>query len=204
MTKSNGLSTATTAGIILAAGTASRMGNDKLLLPFKGIPLVQHVVNAARNSHLSSVTVVLPEHSRLEEHLSLTGCTVAYSINRKDGQAESLKTGLKNIPPQMQGVMVLLGDLPLIRTATINHLLTVFSDSPDHWIIPRHQAIRGNPVTIPSSYFTKILNLSGDTGARPLLTLPDTPKRMVELDDVGPFFDIDTPQQYAMLLNNYE
>lgn len=180
------------------------MGNNKLLLPFKGMPLVQHVVTAARHSHLSSVTVVLPENSELEKKLVLTGCTVAHSINRKDGQAESLKTGLQNIPKHVQGVMVLLGDLPLITTATINHLLAVFSDHPDHWIIPTHQAIRGNPVTIPSSYITRMLTLRGDTGARPLLALSDTPKHMVEVDDVGPFFDIDTPQQYEMLLNNYE
>jgi len=192
------------AGIILAAGTASRMGRDKLLLPFKGIPLVQHVLNTARASRLTSVTVVLPEDSLLEERLSHTGCIIAHSLYRHEGQAESLKAGLRSIPQQAQGAMILLGDLPLLTAETINTLITASAEKPDHWIIPMQQGRRGNPVIIPSSSFEKVLTLAGDTGARPLLSLPDTLKHTVELTETGPFFDIDTPQQYETLLSNYE
>ena len=78
-------------GIILAAGQASRMGRDKLSLPFRGLPLLQHIVNAARLSSLNDVTVVLPKKSGLEKILDLTGRSVVTSTKRELGQAESLQ-----------------------------------------------------------------------------------------------------------------
>ncbi|SIO28982.1 nucleotidyltransferase family protein [Halodesulfovibrio marinisediminis] len=191
-------------GIILAAGTSTRMGRDKLSLPFRGKPIVQHVIDAARNSILETVTIVLPEQSDLEPLLDLDNCKIIYSTERAKGQAESLKAGISSAKSHAQGAMVLLGDLPLISPEVINHLIWAFSQEPHNWVIPMQEGMRGNPITIPSQWFDKVMELEGDTGARPLLATPRLPLRLVKVNEIGPFIDVDTEQQYQMLLNRYD
>lgn len=191
-------------GIILAAGTSTRMGRDKLSLPFRGKPIVQHVIDAARDSLLETVTVVLPEQSELEDLLDLNGCEIVYSKERTKGQAESLKTGISSVKNHAQGAMALLGDLPLITPGVINHLVWAFSQEPHNWVIPMQEGMRGNPITIPSQWFDNVMELQGDIGARALLATPRLPIRLVKINEIGPFIDVDTEQQYQMLLKRYD
>ncbi len=191
-------------GVILAAGQATRMGRDKLSLPFRGMPMLQHVINAARQSSLSDVTVVLPYDSKLERAIDLTDCEIVTCHHRELGQAESLQAGLRNIMDRADGCMTLLGDQPLITTETIDRLVWAFSQDPANWVIPMQEDMRGNPITFPSAWFEKVFELEGDTGARPLLASPGVALRLVRINEVGPFIDIDTEFQYNRLLENYE
>ena len=180
------------------------MGRDKLSLPFRGLPLLQHIVNAARLSSLNDVTVVLPKKSGLEKILDLTGCSVVTSTKRELGQAESLQTGLRNVQNHADGCMVLLGDQPLITPTTIDMLVGAFSQQPECWVAPVQEGMRGNPITIPAAWFPKVFELKGDTGARPLLASPGLALRLVRIHEVGPFIDVDTNLQYQRLLDKYE
>ncbi|KAF1075639.1 NTP transferase domain-containing protein [Halodesulfovibrio sp. MK-HDV] len=191
-------------GVILAAGTSTRMGRDKLSLSFRGKPIVQHVINAARESLLDSIVVVLPVDSELESQLDLAKCTVVYSPRRTAGQAESLKAAIRSLPDDTQGAMALLGDLPLLTPEVINHLIWSFSQEPHNWVIPMQEGMRGNPITIPQQWFEKVLELEGDTGARPLLATPRLPIRLVKINEIGPFVDVDTEEQYELLLKRYD
>jgi molybdenum cofactor cytidylyltransferase len=191
-------------GIILAAGKASRMGRDKLSLPFQGIPLLQHVVNAARESILRDVTIVLPCDSQLEGTVDFSYCNVVTNPQRDLGQVRSLQTGLGQVMDHSDGCMVLLGDQPLITAETIDRLIGAFSQQPECWVAPVQEDMRGNPVTIPSAWYPKVFELEGDTGARPLLAAPGLALRLVRINEVGPFIDIDTEHQYQRLLQNYE
>ncbi|MBI9080229.1 MAG: nucleotidyltransferase family protein [Pseudodesulfovibrio sp.] len=191
-------------GVILAAGQASRMGKDKLSLPFRGMPMLQHVINAARRSCLKDVTVVLPRDSKLEQTLDLTGCSIVTSMHRELGQAESLQAGLRNVMDHADGCMVLLGDQPLITSDTLDRLAWAFSQHPDCWVAPVQEDMRGNPITIPSTWFHKVFELEGDTGARPLLAERGLALRLVRINEVGPFIDVDTEHQYQHLLERYE
>ncbi|MCJ2164729.1 MULTISPECIES: nucleotidyltransferase family protein [unclassified Pseudodesulfovibrio] len=195
---------ANVSGIILAAGKAARMGRDKLSLPFRGLPLLQHVVNAARNSALQDVTVVLPKGAELRRTVDLSGCNVVTSVHRDMGQAESLKTGLRSVMDHADGCMALLGDQPLITASAIDMLIGAFAQQPECWVAPVQEGMRGNPITIPSSWFPKVFELEGDTGARPLFGSPGLALRLVRIHEVGPFIDVDTEQQYQRLLANYD
>ncbi|NDV18345.1 NTP transferase domain-containing protein [Pseudodesulfovibrio sp. JC047] len=191
-------------GVILAAGQASRMGRDKLSLPFKGLPLLHQVVDAARNSTLTEVIVVLPEDSELRRTVDLSGCTVVTSVDRDKGQAESLKAGLHAIDETAAGCMVLLGDQPLLTTETIDMLVGAFAQQPECWVAPVQEGMRGNPITIPCDWFPKVFELEGDTGARPILGSPGLALRLVRIHEVGPFIDVDTEHHYQRLLAKYD
>lgn len=195
-------------GVILAAGKASRMGRDKLSLPFRGRPMLQHVVDAARGSCLRHVSVVIPQGSTLPGVVDMTGCRVVEAAHAVRGQAESLKAGLRSVMEQKggapQGCMVLLGDQPLLTTATIDILLGAFAQQQNTWIAPVQEDMRGNPVIIPASWFDKVFTLQGDTGASPLLASPGLALRLLRIHEVGPFIDVDTEQEYQRLINKYE
>ncbi len=191
-------------GVILAAGKGARMGRDKLLMPFRGKPMLQHVIDAARRSRLEGVTVVLPQASELERSLDLDGCELVVSTHRELGQAESLKAGLRHVKDDADGCMVLLGDQPLMTTETIDNLVWAFSQQPECWVAPVQESMRGNPITIPSGWFPKVFELEGDTGARPLLGSPGVALRLVRINEVGPFIDVDTEDQYQRLLKCYD
>ncbi len=194
---------ANVSGVILAAGHASRMGRDKLSLPFRGKPILQHVIDAARGSSLKDVTVVIPKDSGLEHIMDFTGCEVVTSIHRDKRQMQSLQAGLRNVMDRADGCMVLLGDQPLITSTTIDMLTGAFSQQPEYWVAPVQEGMRGNPITIPSAWFPKVFELDGDTGARPLLASPGLALRLVRVNEVGPFIDVDTEQEYQRLIEKY-
>ncbi len=204
------MSTSKTVGVILAAGMSTRMGKNKLLLPFKGVPLLQHVINAARGSRLAQLALVLPAYEDAQEMLNIldvSDCKLLYNPLRHLGQAESLKLGIEHFvlgsSPDVQGAMIFLGDQPFLTAQTVN--LLIAQAQPQSWVIPQQvnkngeYGQRGNPVIIPSQEFSRVLQLEGDTGARTLLQSTLFPKNFVEIEEDAPFVDIDTPEEYALL-----
>ncbi len=206
-------------GLILASGLSSRMGKNKLLLPWPADslskkaqrPLLQYVVDAAKQSFLDKILVILPEQGTesgdaLRSQVDFSGCTVLENPLRALGQAEALKTGIQHVvmhsSPQIQGAMILLGDQPFLTAETLNTLIVTAKGQPQSWIIPCKQSEseqepqRGNPVIIPSVEFSRVLQLEGDTGARVLLKSSLFCQKFVPLQEQGPFIDIDTQQAY--------
>ena len=194
----------TVAGVILAAGRSSRMGRDKLSLPFNGKPILQHVVNAALKSCLKKVIVVLPETSDIENKVDFTGCDIVRSKHCDLGQSQSLQAGLRNVMNDAHGCMVLLGDQPLLTPTTIDMLVGAFAQQQDCWVAPVQEGMRGNPVIIPSTWYEHVLEITGDEEPLQLLNIPKLPLRLVRIHEIGPFIDVDTKQQYQRLVHKYE
>ncbi len=189
-------------GIILAAGKGSRMGENKLLLPFCGKPILQHVIDAARATPLSPLILVLgPDADTIRLDLNLTGLTVIVNPDSiRDGYASSLKVGLSALSKPCMGAMFLLGDQPLVTRKTVKKLLAAFQAEPDRWVAPAYKGQRGNPVITPASWFDKIFSLKGDTGPRHHLKNPSARLKLVVVPDPGVVFDVDTPKNYQRLI----
>ncbi|NDY55430.1 nucleotidyltransferase family protein [Desulfovibrio sulfodismutans] len=190
-------------GIILAAGRSARMGRDKLSLPFRGLPLLQHVVNAARGSGLARVSVVLQRDSGLVDLVDLDGCETVLAPPSAD-QAASFRAGLRAVMDDAAGCMVLHGDQPLLAGRTIDHLLWAFSQQPDYMIAPVQEDLRGAPVIVPRAWFPKALEVAGDAVVRTLVAMPGLTLRLVKIHEVGPFMGIDTELEYRRLLARHE
>ncbi len=201
----------TVSGIILASGASKRMGCNKLALKIHNKPMLQHVIDAALASCLREVIVVFPEaerastssHASYISELNLDGCIVLYNPLCELGQSESLKVGVQHVVmhalPALSGAMVLLGDQPFVTPNIIDTLVEQSRMAPTSWVIPQRagDGQKGNPVIIPSVEFARVLELCGDTGARPLLQNTLFEKRFVTMDEDAPFVDIDTPEMYA-------
>lgn len=95
--------------------------------------------------------------------------------------------------------MFLLGDQPLVTVATIEKLILAFHKEPERWVEPSWDGQRENPVIIPASWFDKIITLKGDTGPKKYLKDPSARLKLVEVDDRGVVFDIDSPEDNSVL-----
>lgn len=188
-------------GIILAAGKSRRMGDtDKLLLIFEGKPLLQHVIDAAVASALSPVLLVTDgKNNHLLDHISRKNLLVVSNGKSHLGYSTSLQAGLHALPAPCAGVMFLLGDQPLVKSSTIDELIGAFQHCPTCWVAPSYKGKRGNPVITPSGWFAKVHALRGDTGPRKHLNSPEAQLQLVNVDDRGVVFDVDSPEDYSRL-----
>lgn len=192
------------AAVVLAAGRSTRMGADKLRLPWRGRTMLEWVLGAA--CALPSVILVGGPHdiSGMPTQVTRVSGTVSgpassTSQGSLPGQAESLKAGIRALPCGLDGAMVLLGDMPLITPELVVKLAQAFR--PGRFLVPRCDGRRGNPVIIPSDWFARVLELKGDTGARSLLASPNAPVDYLAVDDPAILTDVDTPEDYARLKN---
>lgn len=186
-----------TAAIILAAGSSCRMGKDnKLLLPYRGAALVTHAVRAALASKADPV-VVVTGHESEEVRAALSGMNVqfAHADNHAEGMSRSLQAGLAALPSAIDGAIIMLGDMPLVQAATVDRLIETFDPWADASIcIPVHEGKRGNPILLAREFFGEIMDLAGDTGARPILAGHSDQIADVPVDDAGVLRDFDTAE----------
>jgi molybdenum cofactor cytidylyltransferase len=187
--------------LILAAGRSSRMGpRNKLLIPVAGIPLLLRVTNAAKASLVTSVTVVTGHEARLVKEL-LASCEVSlvHNPDYRLGLSSSLRVGINALPEDLDGVIVLLGDMPQITAAHIDRLVAQFVQNQTAIFVPEWDGQRGNPIIWPRCFFDEMGRLRGDEGARSILQKFHDKVVSVSMNDDAVVTDIDTPEELLRL-----
>ena len=188
------------AGIILAAGSSSRMGRTKQLLPYRNQTVIECVVDSALKSRLCTVVVVLGHQAdKLDSLLSKRNVTLVHNYTYKNGQSTSIQAGLMAVRDQVDAVLYLLGDQPLIVPETIDCIIAAYEKSCAPIVQPVFNGRRGNPVLFDRQTFADIDSLSGDTGCRVLFPKYIDRIDEVHLNDHSVLLDIDTEQDYQML-----
>jgi molybdenum cofactor cytidylyltransferase len=193
-------------GILLAAGTSSRMGQPKPLLNWRGKSLVRHTAEQALASRITGLVVVLGAGAR-DVRAALIGLDGPVHLVENpayaDGQAGSVRAGLTALPSAASGAIVLLVDQPLVGPAVINQLIDTFAAHPETLaVVPTYQGRRGNPVLLARALFEPISRISGDSGARAVFAAYADQILTLELNDPAIVTDIDTPEEYAQLTRN--
>src|SRR5438270_9109826 len=103
------------AGVVLAAGLSTRMGENKMLLELGGQTLVRRAVATALAAALDPVLVVVGhERERVEKELAALRCMPVFNAEYARGIHASLKAGIAALPDGTPAVAVLLGDMPLV------------------------------------------------------------------------------------------
>jgi molybdenum cofactor cytidylyltransferase len=186
------------AAIVLAAGLGTRMGGGKMRLQWQSRPLPVWPVMAAIQAGCDPVVAVLgPDHAGLDQALVGAGARLVINSCPESGLAGSLACGLDLIGPA-PSVLVMLGDMPLIRAEHLTRLMAALD--PDHGLTiaaPSCHGQRGHPVLFHHSHFVALAALTGDRGARDLITGPHTV--LVEMGDRAVLADIDTPADFDAL-----
>jgi molybdenum cofactor cytidylyltransferase len=190
------------AALVLAAGQGRRMGGpNKLLLPYRGEPLLRAAVRAAQESDAAEVLVVTGhEREAVEAALAGLGVRTLHNPAYAEGLSTSLKAGLAALPPEIDGVVVLLGDMPQVGAGVIDRLIAAFDPLEGRAICqPSWHGKRGNPVLFARRFFAEVRALGGDVGAKPLLA--DYPELVCEVpvEAEAVLTDVDTPEAYRAL-----
>jgi molybdenum cofactor cytidylyltransferase len=188
------------AAIVLAAGRSTRMGAaNKLLADVGGKPMVRHAVEAALASQAHPVLVVTG-HEADDVRAALAGLGVTFVANPDfaQGLSSSLKAGIRAVPTDATGALVLLGDMPRINAAHLDTMIAACaSPAGAAIVVPVHEGQRGNPVLWPADLFGDMLALEGDAGARSLLAQHPDCVREIDLGTDAVLMDVDTPDALA-------
>ena len=189
-------------GVILAAGNSTRMGKDnKLLKNTNGIPLVRHIAVEMLKSDLDSCSIVLGYQSDKVAGV-IKDLNISLILNPvwEEGQASSLRTALNALDDTYSDLLIMLGDLPGIKSNHINriieeHLLT--NNRRSKITIPSFEGKKGNPVIWGRSFFYDLSLLKGDVGGRSLFNQHPAAINILEMDDPVVVMDADTPEDFA-------
>ena len=189
--------------LLLAAGLSTRMGCQKLLLPFGNSTVVETVLdNISRAGCFSEVCAVFSKEvaEKLTPHTNRFRAEINPAPER--GQSSSLLIGLGMVPDG-EDFCIMLGDLPLARAESIARLAAAFGElPPDKSVLtPSRNGGFGHPMFYRSVWKERFQSATGDMGGRKLLMNHDTEIVRVEAPD-GHFRDLDTPEDYKNIIKD--
>lgn len=182
------------AALVLGAGASTRFaGGHKLVTPFRSKPLILHAFELAHAAPVEWRLVVTGARAgEIAMLAEAAGLRSLHNPNFAIGLSNSLQAGLAALPPECEGALILLGDMPLIRVETLQAIVAAAQLNPTlAAIVPTHQGEWGHPVLLQRALFADIATLSGDQGARSLLR-SRRDVLTLEVDDPGILLDIDT------------
>lgn len=182
--------------IIPAAGRSERMGAaNKLLLPLRGRPMLEHVVETAvRAAPLEVIVVTGFDRENVERIVRKREALVIHNAAFAEGMGATIRTGIAAASEEASGYAILLADLPFVRVETIRSLGE--HARPDRIVVPAHRGERGHPVIFGRTFRTELLALRGDVGARAVIEAHQGALVRMETDDLGTVRDLDTRDDY--------
>jgi molybdenum cofactor cytidylyltransferase len=190
------------AALLLGAGQSRRMGpQNKLLALINGKPMVRHTAEALTGSMVDHVVIVTGHEAR--QVLNTVWDLDIPSIQNDDyadGLSASVKLGFSLLAKDYDGILICLGDMPFITSDQINKLIETFNPLEGRAIVtPTFQGKRGNPVLISTQFADEVSNITGDMGAKAIISENDHLVQSVEFDSPAIFTDIDTPEKLAVV-----
>jgi CTP:molybdopterin cytidylyltransferase MocA len=184
------------AGLVLAAGAATRFGAPKQLAPLDGAPLLAHAVGAmAAVPAIDRVVVVLGAHAEaVRAGVDLGGAEAVLCPEWAEGQAASLRCGVRALDGAADAVVITLGDQPRITPAVIARFAAL---GARHGRAARARAVYdgspGHPVVLGADHLPALEGLSGDVGAREVLARVGALE--IECGGLCSAADVDTPEE---------
>ncbi|MEH0153033.1 nucleotidyltransferase family protein [Limibacter armeniacum] len=189
------------AAIVLSAGASSRMGQAKQLLMIENKPIIQHMFDAIESIEFELVCCVLGANSEKIAPVLSDQVQLVYNEHWSLGLSESIKAGIQYVldMQDIDGVFLFLADQPFILTKDINNMLAIHSEYPDRCVATSYGNSPGVPAILPRKYFSSLLNISGDKGAKSLLS--QLSEEVVLYKHKGELIDIDTIEDYRQALS---
>lgn len=182
-----------TAILILAAGLSNRFSRagqgNKLTALLHGKPVLQHTLENARATGFD-VCVVTRSDETLVQAMVRPDYVLKY---RSDGMGDSIAAGIAAVP-DYDGWLIVPGDMPFLTTSSYLAVGEALKTSP----VARAEVngIAGHPVGFQRRFYSALTGLTGDSGARSLLTTASL--TLVRLADRGCLQDIDTREELRL------
>jgi len=188
--------------ILLAAGNAKRMGQSKQLLPWGDSTLLGSVIENILSADANEIFVVLGAYrNEIKEKIDLSKTTTIINENWQQGLGSSIALATTEIEkkyPHINAVLFVLADQPFISSIHLNAMINLHEKDKEAIIITRKEEYEGVPVLFPRKYFSKLMVLSNDEGAKQIID--KNRDEVIEVISQCDINDIDTVESYVELL----
>ena len=189
------------AGVVLAAGSSTRMGKNKLLFDIDGEPVVSRAVRSAMGAGLDPVIVVLGyEAERVRRELENLDAPHRIVVNSdyERGINSSLKTGIAAVPATAVGAVVMLADMPLVTAEMSATLVTRYRSSDAPLVISDYDGVNAPPMLYDRVLFEELRVMEGEGCGRQVVRRHQASAVVVPWPVVA-LTDLDVPGDYDVI-----
>jgi molybdenum cofactor cytidylyltransferase len=185
----------------LAAGSSSRLGRPKQLLPYHGDSLIAHAADTAIESDAAPVVVVLGDNANIiSKELDEKKLHITYNDQWQEGMASSLRCGISTvlqIAPECDAVILMVCDQPFVDGELLNSLIRSQRNSGKRIVACQYGDTLGVPALFHRSLFDEIRQVQGDHGAKKIIR--EHQDELITLPFEKGAIDIDTESDYQSL-----
>lgn len=186
--------------IILAAGESKRLGKPKQLLKFRGGTLLQRIMQIALETENKTVIVLGANADKILGEVGDLSVEIVINKNWHSGMSSSIKVGLEKLietVAELESVILLLCDQPFVNKEIISQLIETQIKTQTPIVACKYENTIGVPALFMREMFDKLLNLTGDSGAKNLILKNSENLATISAPEVG--FDIDTTEDFEKL-----
>lgn len=185
--------------ILMASGLSKRMGENKLMLEFRGKKIYEYALDLLEEIGFDKV-VVASSYEKILKDAEARGFLALENKDNEVGKSSSIKLGVRACDEDA-AMMFFVADQPLLSKETCKNLIASFKENP-LMTYPRVGMRRGAPVIFPASYRKKLLSLEADQGG--MIFAKDDKTNKVEIGNEDELLDIDTLEAYERLKKDHE
>ncbi len=184
------------AGIVLAAGASTRMGRNKLLFELGGDALVCRAVRAVSGADLDPAIVVLGhEAERARQALGDLACVPVLNPEYARGINTSLRAGIRAVPPDAQGAVVVLADMPFITPSMLAALVARYRATAAPLVVSRYGEVTAPPILYARAVFAELMTAEGERCGKHVVKRHRDEAACVDWP-VEALADLDRPEDY--------
>jgi len=177
--------------VVMAAGNASRFGENKLQILLEGKSLIRRALDAVPAEEFSCVSVVT-QYPAVEELAREYGFTPIRNEHPQWGISHTIHLGIEALS-HCDGILFMVSDQPMLRRETVAREIAAFRADPERIVALSYGGSRGNPCVFPRSLFPELLALEGDRGGSAVIRR--YPDRLFLVEALPQELeDVDTPQ----------
>ena len=184
--------------IILAAGQSRRMGQPKMLLPWRTESVLSHVISVFHEAGVEDILVVTGgARERVESAVSHLKVKIIFNEQFVEGgMLSSIQCGIRALTHQTQAVLIGLGDQPQVQAGSVRAVCDVYRESESKIVVPSFNMRRGHPWLIERSLLGDLTAIRSPQSPRDFLNTHRKKIQYVNVDDPGILADLDTPDDY--------
>ena len=186
--------------VILAAGEGSRMKAIKQLLPWKESTLLVNAIEIGLKSNAISVLVVLGANSEdIRPSIGHLNIDIIENKNWRNGLGSSISCAVQHLKQndiQVHGVLLCLADMPFVEVSHLNRLIECYHPNSHSILATGFKNGAIVPALFDAVYFSQLINLSGDKGAKQLLNIYSEILTVIKVRSEHNLIDLDTQNEY--------